>query len=60
MKVAKYKFRNFYEVLEANARRFPKRPIIFEGNLKLSNWELKERVDSFARYLNLIGVSKRR
>ncbi len=58
MKVAKYRFKNFYEVLETNAERFPKRPIIFEGSSKLSNLELKELVDSFARYLNLIGVGK--
>ncbi len=58
MGVAKYPLRNFYKVIERNAQRFPRRTIIFEGKAKISNAQLKEYVDSFARYLELIGVNE--
>lgn len=53
-----YRFRNFYEVIEENTRRFPKNPIIFEEKLKIRWRDLKHYVDSFARYLELVGVRK--
>ncbi len=58
MGVAQYKYRNFYQVIEKNAERFPKRTIIYEDKLKITNRQLKEFVDSFARYLELIGVEQ--
>jgi len=56
--MSKYPFKNFYEVIENNAEKFDNKPIIFEDNKKISNRELKEYVDSFARYLKLLGVRK--
>ena len=53
-----YPFKNFYEVLEENTRRFPKRVFIYEEDKKIRWRELKHYVDSFARYLELIGVKK--
>lgn len=53
-----YPFRNFYEVIENNAEKFGSKPIIFENKKKITNRELKEYVDSFARYLKLLGVRK--
>jgi len=53
-----YRFRNFYEVIEENTRRFTKNPIIFEEKLKIRWRDLKHYVDSFARYLELVGVRK--
>ncbi len=53
-----YRFRNFYEFVEENARRFSKKPALFEEKIKVRWKELKHYVDSFARYLELIGVRK--
>ncbi len=53
-----YRFSNLYEVIEENASRYSKKPIIFEENLKLRWREFKHYIDSFARYLELVGVRK--
>ena len=53
-----YRFRNFYEFVEENARRFSRKPALFEEKIKVRWKELKHYVDSFARYLELIGVRK--
>ncbi len=49
---------NFYQVLEANAERLPKKPALFEEKIKVSWEELKSYVDSFSRYLEILGVKK--
>ncbi|NPA51307.1 MAG: fatty acid--CoA ligase [Aquificae bacterium] len=54
----KYPFKNFYQILERNAKNFGKKPIIFEEDTKINNLQLKEYVDSFARYLELLGIKK--
>ena len=53
-----YSFRNFYEFVEENAKRFSRKPILFEEKTTVRWKELKHYVDSFARYLELIGVKK--
>jgi len=53
-----YRFRNFYEVIEENAKRFSRKPALFEENLKVRWRDLKHYVDSFARYLELVGVRR--
>ncbi len=58
MPVAKYKYRNFYEMIQANAENLGNKPALFEEDLKISHKELKSKVDSLARYLELIGVKK--
>ena len=55
----KYPYQNFYQLLEKNARKYGKKPAIFEDNLKITHSELKHYVDSFARYLELsAGIQK--
>ncbi|WP_457641615.1 fatty acid--CoA ligase [Persephonella sp.] len=56
--MAEYPYRNFYEVIEKNAEKFGKKTIIFEENIKITNKELKHYIDSFAKYLELIGIRK--
>ncbi len=51
-----YRYQNFYEVIDTNAKNFPKRTVFFEGDIKVNWTQLKHYVDSFARYLELIGV----
>ena len=58
MAVAKYKYRNFYEMVQSNAENLKNKPALFEEDLKISHKELKEKVDSLARYFELIGVKK--
>lgn len=53
-----YRFRNFYEFVEHNAKNFPKHVAIFEENLKVRWKELKHKIDSLARYLELLGIKK--
>ncbi len=55
---AEYPLKNFYQILEKNAKRFGKKPIIFEDNIKITNTQLKQYVDSFARYLQILGIKK--
>ncbi len=53
-----YRFKNLYEVIAHNAERFPKKPALFEEKTKVRWRDLKHYVDSFARYLELIGVRR--
>ena len=53
-----YPFKNFYEVIQKNAEKFPKRTILFEDKIKVNNIQLKDYVDSFARYLEILGIKK--
>jgi len=53
-----YKYNNFYEILESNEKKFAKKPIIFLGKSKVTNQELKQKVDILANYLDEQGVSK--
>ncbi len=56
--MGKYIYKNFYEVLEKNAKTLGRKPIIFEDKVKITNKQLKDYVDSFAKYLELAGVKK--
>ncbi|WP_457635232.1 fatty acid--CoA ligase [Persephonella sp.] len=55
---SKYPYKNFYELVHKNAEKFGKKPALFEDNQKITHRQLKEYVDSFARYLELIGIRK--
>ncbi len=57
-KVAQYIYKNFYEVIEKNAKTYGKKPIIFEDDIKITNQQLKHYVDSLARYFEILGVKK--
>ncbi|WP_457562177.1 fatty acid--CoA ligase [Caminibacter pacificus] len=54
----KYLYNNFYEVLERNAREFRKKPAYFIDDKKVTWEEVKKKVDTFARTLELLGVKK--
>ncbi len=53
-----YKYNNFYEILESNEKKFAKKPIIFLGKEKVTNAQLKQKVDTLANYLDEQGVKK--
>ena len=53
-----YPYRNFYELIQKNAEKFGKKPALFEEKQKITHRQLREYVDSFAKYLELIGVRK--
>ncbi len=54
----RYPYQNFYQLIEKNAKKFGRKPAIFEDKLKITHRQLKNYVDSFARYLELIGIRK--
>ncbi len=51
-----YKYNNFYEMIRENAKNFPKKPIIFVGKEKVNNLKLKQKIDTFARFLEFSGI----
>ena len=51
-----YKYQNFYDILVENARTSPKKKIIYAEKRNITNAELLERVDTFARFLELSGI----
>jgi len=53
-----YIYNNFYEMIESNAKKYPKKPAYFIDNKKVTWSEFKKRVDTFARALHLLGVKK--
>ena len=53
-----YKYNNFYEVLEKNAKKFRKKPAYFIDDKKITWEEVKKKVDTFARTLELLDVKK--
>ncbi len=54
----KYEFNNLYEIVEENTYHYGNKTIIFEEDRKVKWKELKHYVDSFARYLELLGIRK--
>ncbi len=54
----KYPYNNFYEVIQKNAEKLGKKTIIFEDDIKITNKQLKDQVDSFAKYLEVAGIEK--
>ena len=53
-----YKYNNFYEVLEENIKKYPKKAAYFIDNKKYYWMDVKKKVDTFARVLELLGVKK--
>jgi len=51
-----YKYQNFYEAIEHNARVSPKKAVIFIEDRKVENLRLKKKIDTFARYLEFSGI----
>jgi len=57
MKPLKYPFNNFYDIVVHNAKTSPNKVVIFnEDGTKITNSEFKQKVDSFARFLEVCGV----
>jgi len=54
----KYLYNNFYELIERNASEYPKDIAYFIDDRKISWKILKNRVDSFARALEVMGVKR--
>lgn len=51
-----YKYENFYEIIEANAKNNPKKTAIFIDDKKVSYLKLKQNIDTFARFLEFSGI----
>lgn len=51
-----YKYQNFYEAIEHNARVYPKKTVIFIEERKVDNLRLKKKIDTFARFLEFSGI----
>ena len=51
-----YKYQNFYEFIDSHAKNTPKKKIIFSENGYLTNAQLKEKIDTVARFLELSGI----
>ncbi len=54
-----YRYQNFYEAIEHNAKVSPSRPVIFIEDRKLTNLNFKKKIDTFARFLEFSGVKSR-
>jgi len=54
----KYKYNNFYEMIEENAKRYKNKPAYFIDNRKITWERFKKKVDTFSRALHLLGVKK--
>ena len=53
-----YKYNNFYEMIEKNAKTYKNKPAYFVENKKVTWGEFKKYVDTFSRALHLMGVKK--
>ena len=51
-----YKYENFYEAIEYNAKINPNKPVIFIGDRKVDNLRFKQKIDTFARFLEFSGI----
>lgn len=52
-----YPFENFYELVEKNAKNSPRKTAIFIDKYKANYKTLKERIDTFARFLESNSIS---
>jgi long-chain acyl-CoA synthetase len=52
----KYPFNNLYDILVSNTSKMPKRTIITDEEVRLSNVEFKRRVDIVAEFLKKIDI----
>jgi long-chain acyl-CoA synthetase len=53
-----YNVQNFYEIVERNARERPRQTMIFVDKTKVSNSDLKVKVDKTAAFLKNFGIQK--
>jgi len=53
-----YKYNNFYEMIEENAKKYKNKPAYFIDNKKVTWSEFKKLVDTFSRSLHVMGVKK--
>ena len=53
-----YKFRNFYEMVEYNAKHRPKEAVLLIDDRKVDNLRIKQKIDTFARFLEFSGVRR--
>ncbi len=53
-----YKYNNFYEMIEENAKKYKNKPAYFIDDKKITWGEFKKYVDTFSRALHLMGVKK--
>ncbi len=51
-----YKYNNFYEIIENNSKKFPNKHVLFVDKQKTTNLNLKQKIDAFARFLELSGI----
>lgn len=51
-----YPYQNFYEMISENANKDAKKTVVFIDEEKISNLELLQKVDSFARFLSHSGM----
>lgn len=51
-----YTFNNFYEAIEFNAKNYPKETVVLLEDRKVDNLRLKQKIDTFARFLEFSGV----
>jgi len=53
-----YKYNNFYEMIEENAKKYKNKPAYFIDDKKVTWREFKKLVDTFSRSLHVMGVKK--
>ncbi len=53
-----YKYQNFYDIIASNAKDDPKKVAIFIEKHKVTNLQLKQDIDTFARFLEFSGIKK--
>ena len=51
-----YRYQNFYEAIEHNAKVAPSKSVIFIEDRKISNLSLKKKIDTFARFLEFTNI----
>jgi len=51
-----YKYNNFYEILENNTKEKRNKTVIFTEDTKITNAQLQDSVDKFARFLELSDI----
>jgi len=51
-----YPYQNFYDMLESATNKKPNKTVIFVDDKKVSYKEFLQKVDAFARFLEIVGV----
>ena len=54
-----YKYENFYEAIEHNAKVSPSKSVIFIEDRKVDNLRFKQKIDTFSRFLEFSGIKSR-